>query len=1066
MLDPKARPNISLPLDPDRLYALFEEARALNSVEREALVERERKRDPELATRLQELLQAQDALPSKFLSGHLGRLADTFIRERGADISEYCLDRASAVRFLTDPTPQSEAHLDTCSECRRLILRLARARTNLTDPDVETLTVPSPGEVIGRYVIVEELGRGGMGVVMSVRDPVLDRKVALKLVRPDISSAESSQRLLEEAKTLAKVAHPNVITVHDAGRYASQVFVAMELISGQTLAHWLGEARTFREIAEAFIDAGEGLNAAHAVGVVHGDFKPANVLVGPGRRIVVTDFGLARWAHSINQAAFSVRIGGTPGYMAPEQYRGQVADVRTDQFSFCVALYEALWGNKPDQAQTPLSESSTGKTVVERRAGPPSWIRSLIRKGLHPDPEARHPSMRVLVDALSARLHRRRRWQTSAALSAVAVVGMVATFYLTSPVCDDGGTHFDEVWGPAKAGGLKAAFSEMDAPYSAEAWRLVNEKLAGYRRDWIRVYREVCEQDPARKQTSTQLQHQCLSTAKRDVASLVSLLNEADAEFLRKAPSTVSALLSPNDCARPAFVSRFASGLVAQEALSRVQRSVTRARTMLTAADYRQAQAQAQDAFETARLHKWPAYAGDAARILATAQINRGRYDEGEDWLYEALSFAERAGAESLRARILIDLAGLVGLKLSRRKEGRKLNTVASALLERLDDEVDLRSQQMMVEAAFLAKEDRIEESIVLMERVLARRSEGHPRRARTLLTLGNIYSYDGKSDRADTLLREGLKLTEEELGSEHPRTANALMVIAKHHAHLAEDETSLEYYSKALGIWKASGVEDANVATALARSGYTAIYVDQFALAMDRLSRALELRKRLFPPGHPDIGTSLLDLAALHASSGHFREAVRYGHQGVANYEQHYQEDHATLRIARTVLAEILRDAGEFDAAEVQCKKAEAAGNANEPGFDAVYICKAYVALRARRFQEALALFRSAFISAESLLGKDHPELHYSMVGHGLAYLALGQRHSATVALERALELLGKVKGRETYRAKAKFALAQALGSSERAIKLAQQAEQAYASRGRGFERRRQEILRWLKRH
>jgi eukaryotic-like serine/threonine-protein kinase len=275
---------------------------------------------------------------------------------------------------------------------------------------------------IGRFTIVRKLGSGGMGVVYVAYDEQLDRRVAVKLLRSARPTPEARARLEREAQAMARLSHPNVVTVHEVGAHAEQVFVAMEFVEGKDLRGWLAaEPRTWRAVVGVFSQAGEGLAAAHEAGIVHRDFKPDNALVGDDGRVRVADFGLA---HGFEGAAAELsssgledsqgrlslsltRTGalmGTPAYMAPEQYAGKRTDARGDQFSFCVALWEALYRERPFSGETLLALSSAvseGK-INEPPADSevPQWVQSILRRGLATAPDARWPSMRALLDAL------------------------------------------------------------------------------------------------------------------------------------------------------------------------------------------------------------------------------------------------------------------------------------------------------------------------------------------------------------------------------------------------------------------------------------------------------------------------------------------------------------------------------------------------------------------------------------------------------------------------------------------------------------------------------------------
>jgi eukaryotic-like serine/threonine-protein kinase len=295
------------------------------------------------------------------------------------------------------------------------------------------------GARLGRYLIIERVGSGAMGVVYGAYDPELDRKIALKLLKGSEVGREDAgrARLLREAKAMARLAHPNVIAVHDVGIFDGQVFLAMEFLGGGTLKSWLGaRPRHWREVRDAFVSAARGLAAAHAAGLVHRDFKPENVLLDRDGRPRVVDFGLAREAaagaqegtdavgfaataeSSGNHLETLTRTGtimGTPAYMAPEQIVGDATDERTDQFSFCVALYEALYGERPFHGESLLQllhNVSEGdlEPVPENRAVP-AWIRRAVLRGLKADPAQRWPSMAPLIAALEddpAARHRRR----------------------------------------------------------------------------------------------------------------------------------------------------------------------------------------------------------------------------------------------------------------------------------------------------------------------------------------------------------------------------------------------------------------------------------------------------------------------------------------------------------------------------------------------------------------------------------------------------------------------------------------------------------------------------------
>jgi eukaryotic-like serine/threonine-protein kinase len=269
---------------------------------------------------------------------------------------------------------------------------------------------------IARFELRERLGRGGVGVVFAAFDPELDREVALKLLRSDRSLGNDRERLMREARAMARLAHPNVVPVYEVGEDQGRVFLAMERVAGHTARDWLASARpSWRDIVRVYVQAGRGLVAAHAAKLVHRDFKPDNVLVGADGRARVTDFGIA-------DATDAGSYGGTPAYMAPEQRALAPIGPAADQYAFAVSLYEALYGKRPT---TPL-EPPTGN--VPRR------IFVALQRALAEDPTARWPSLTELLDAIEHPPRRRTLriigWTLIALVLAVALIGALLQMWM------------------------------------------------------------------------------------------------------------------------------------------------------------------------------------------------------------------------------------------------------------------------------------------------------------------------------------------------------------------------------------------------------------------------------------------------------------------------------------------------------------------------------------------------------------------------------------------------------------------------------------------------------------
>jgi serine/threonine protein kinase len=364
-----------------------------------------------------------------------------------------------------DGLPPIEAHLHVCPDCRSVVAETAKFLHEQDGAEpLDGLTTHMPGRpaprplalgtLVSRYVVTDVLGVGGAGVVYRAHDPQLRRNIALKLLRPEHSGAHDTggarrgaaleARLLREARAMARLSHPNVVTVFDVGLFDGQIFLVMELVEGETLDGWLTRPHSLHERIAMFIEAGRGLAAAHAEQIAHRDFKPANVLVGTDGRVRVTDFGLARpWtpgaeverevasealqtgrqfktgqalAGSRAEPRASTRrdltyatategaLAGTPAFMAPEQFLRTATDARTDQFSFCVALYRAAYGQWPFPGRNidELSASVTAGQLAPPPAGTdvPPQLFVILRRGLSVEPGARHASMADLLAEL------------------------------------------------------------------------------------------------------------------------------------------------------------------------------------------------------------------------------------------------------------------------------------------------------------------------------------------------------------------------------------------------------------------------------------------------------------------------------------------------------------------------------------------------------------------------------------------------------------------------------------------------------------------------------------------
>ncbi len=462
------------------------------------------------------------------------------------------------------------------------------APAKLPADDYAPAPLLAPGAKVGRYVIVEPLGQGGMGVVYVADDPGLGRRVALKLLRPELIEEEGDsqgrERLVREAHAMAKLNHPNVVTIYDSGTYGDQVFLAVELVRGTTVKAWLSNrTRPWREILDVFLKAGRGLAAAHAAGIVHRDFKPENVLLGDDGAVKVIDFGLARAAglgvhtrldpDAIAAAARDTddplgtpltRVGvisGTPAYMAPEQLVHGGGDALSDEFSFSVALYRALYDDLPFDKRLE-GEARYRVKPPPRWTEVPEWVRRPVLRGLSLHAVDRYPTIEALLGALSSDPGVRRRrvagFTGIAALvlaAAVISAAVILRGQAAADPCHEPESKLAGIWDDDARTQLRAAYAATGSPDAPGVAAYVEKRMDGASSAWVAGYRDACDATrmlQKQPEAALHLRLDCLDDKRRDLRANAEILMHPDAKTLRSCVGAASRLPVASDCADPA----------------------------------------------------------------------------------------------------------------------------------------------------------------------------------------------------------------------------------------------------------------------------------------------------------------------------------------------------------------------------------------------------------------------------------------------------------------------------------------------------------------------------------
>ena len=712
---------------------------------------------------------------------------------------------------------------------------------------------------IDRYVIEAPLGRGGMGEVFAAYDPELGRKVALKLVgRNTAADPDANARLLREARALARLDHACIVPIHDAGSHDGRIWLAMELIEGETLRGWLTKTRARAAVHDVLLRAGRGLAAAHAAGILHRDFKPDNVMVAPANAeqpasVRVTDFGLAASADpsapisaDVHRSEPSSGEGatisgeslqmGTVGYLAAELLQGHRATAASDQFAFCVTAFEALCGRRPFVGATPAEVARAtvkGELRWPPKADVPTWVRTIVARGLAVDPSARFPDMDTLLRVLERdpAIARRRIIGWSAAL--LIGGGGLAAAILTprGPTCTRDEARLAGVWDEPRKAAIARAFEAAHVPFADDAWRGAERRVDRWTDAWLDARVDACAATHVRGEQSSELldlRMACFDQRLDDLRELGDALARADAETVQRAVQAANELGNFDACADAVALRERMPPPQDAEAVASVERELGRVRALRRTGDYRDAIADAEAAIAHARAVGHRPTLAEALLERSLARAFQGEAQLAAEELRATVSEGLASRHDRVAARAASVLVAVVGFQLGDPTHGLEWSDNARALLDRLggDDEIE----------------------------------------ASRLNNLGLVRDGEGRFDEAEALYREALALRRSALGPEHPAVADSLLNIA---------------------------------AVELATKRY-----DE---AEPTLKEALELVERTLGPRHPDYGSVLLNLSVAAAGAKRMDEALRHAQRAVAVLGPALGPDSAAVAMARNNLARVL---------------------------------------------------------------------------------------------------------------------------------------------------------------
>ena len=740
---------------------------------------------------------------------------------------------------------------------------------------------PGRPREIGRFVVSKSLGRGGMGTVLEAWDAELERNVAIKVLRRDRGTHARRRKIIEaEARALARLADRHVVQVYETGEHDGALFVVMELVDGEPLSEWQVNRRDPSDVLDKYIQAGRGLAAAHRAGLVHRDFKPANVLLRKDGEVRVVDFGLALavdrehassadGADRTDSETSNGPAGGTRAYMAPEQLAFGTADARSDQFSFCVALHEALTGERPfDELQLHALALDPGAVTLESKSGVPGWVARILARGLAAEPTQRWPSMDALVHALVETPKRRRRRVYAIGGLLIVGIGGWSLLGLDRAQSCDVSRELDGTWGATEAGDIRASFATMP-DFATTAGQHLIAHLDEYAMDWRETYEHACKATwhaGTRSPAQFEAEIACLEQGKVALGKAVELLSAGDAEILARAPDVVAALRDPGTCRddvssgppseREAELLRNADAVTLELAAGRPKHALALS--------------------DAANLGPTDRHAAAASAWLARGAASRelARRRDAERALLEALGLATVHDANATGVRALWMLLELYAYEMA----DPARTAVIEGLLEAFIDGVELSSAQRAAIVGARARAASLRgdvEGAKELFRQAIEAADSMPRRTDAALHLGALLQGEGRFDEARSLYREVTDARVEALGEEHPEVGTAEHALGALAAAQGRTDEARSHFERALEIWtSALGPESVRRASALAALADLATGRGEHDAALELAEEAWRLQQTL-PVGHPDRGTALQVLAAAHLEAGQYARSL-----------------------------------------------------------------------------------------------------------------------------------------------------------------------------------------------
>lgn len=788
-----------------------------------------------------------------------------------------CLDDATVLSLVEGRLPPAvlasvDEHIDACASCRDVVTLVAGSRGSSR--------VLARGDTVGRYVIGDLLGTGAMGRVYSAWEPELDRRVAIKVLIDDASGAR--ERLVREAQAMAKLNHPNVVTVHEVGTTDAGVYVAMELVEGETLRSWVETPRPWREVIRILIEVARGLAAVHVTGVVHRDVKPDNTIVGSDGRVRLGDFGLARSGAKTDEAAplavgTSTTVAGTPVYMAPEVLGGAAATPASDQFSFGVMAFELLAGRRPFAGTTwaeLLDAMESGKRATAITTAPTSVV-AVIDRCLARDAADRHPSLQTVADALDRLVAppTRSRWIAPAVLTA-ALASIV-----TGVVVRSRSATTDDVCAPPPS---------PWAMHHEQEYAFLGAPTLELAKTWVTQWQgervETCRAAKAGGIAQAAARERCLDSR---VHELFALLHAVDRSNASRALDAFAALPPPSDC-------RTATEADPLPLAHEQATAATEVATALPALRARIALGEGASAEQRAHAFVVRARASHHAPTLADALLVHAEALRGVDRLADAAAAARDASAAATKGRadLLAAQAWITRVQIAGETRdltaADDLGVLATAAVERVGSPAHLTATLLRLRGLIAYNRGHLDDARTLLldahARFITLAGTQSLEVALVESALGSVERQAGNLREAERWHRSAYAIDKALRGDSHKDIARDLHNIAGVLRLDGRLDDALALYQNALAIEIATQGER-SIAAGLTRNsiGLVLMAQEQYDAARTSVETALSI---LTAAGHGDRAFAEHNLGLIAQQTGKHADAIAHFDRAAAIYK------------------------------------------------------------------------------------------------------------------------------------------------------------------------------------